>query len=311
MKVAIVGGSGLLGRHLGAALLARGDEVVVLSRDPAGTRRRAPDRRRVVAWSQFDVPGLAATLRGIDAVVNFAGVAVGPKPWTPGRRRSILSSRLDATRAVVSAIAAIPPDLRPGTLLSASGTDVYTGQDGDAATEASPTSAGFLADVCLAWEAEATAARASGVRVVIARIGFVLAPDAPSLRLYALPFRLHLGGPIGDGRQWMSWIHIDDLVRLLILAIDDPRTDGILNVVGPTPARQAEVAAAIGAALGRRSWLRAPARALRLVMRSQAILPLGSRRIAPARAVELGFQFDWPDLRTALADVLGPRSTLA
>ncbi len=310
MKVAIVGGSGLLGRHLTVALLARGDEVVVLSRDPASARRRISTTARFIAWSPSDVPGLAATLRGMDAVVNFAGVAVGPKPWTPGRRRSILDSRLDATRAVVAAVSALPPDLRPRTLLSASGTDVYTGQDAVAATETSPSSAGFLAEVCLAWEAAAEQARLGGVRVVIARIGFVLAPDAPSLGLYAMPFRLHLGGPLGDGRQWMSWIHIDDLVRLLILAIDDPRADGIVNVVGPRPARQAEVADAIGLALGRRSWLRVPAWTLRLVMRSQSILPLGSRRVAPVRALDLGFRFDWPDLRAAVADVLGPSPTV-
>lgn len=311
MRVAIVGGSGLLGRHLTAALLGRGDEVVVLSRRPADARRRISTMARTVAWSPSDVPALAAALRGIDTVVNFAGIAVGPRPWTPDRRRSILDSRLNATRAVVAAISSIPPDLRPRTLLSASGTDVYTGQDAVAATESSRPSAGFLSEVCLAWEAAAERARASGVRVVIGRIGFVLAPDAPSLRLYALPFRLHLGGPLGDGRQWMSWIHIDDLVRLLIVAVDDPRADGILNVVGPRAARQADVANAIGAALGRRSWLRVPAWALRLVMRSQSILPLGSRRIAPVRAVELGFRFDWPDLQAAVTDVLGPSPTPA
>lgn len=309
----------MLGRHLTAALLARADEVVVLSRDPAVARRRIstlristrriPTTAHFIAWSPSDAPGLAATLRGVDAVVNFAGVAVGPRPWTPGRRRSILDSRLGATRAVVAAIASLPPDLRPRTLISASGTDVYTGQDAMAATEASPPSSGFLAEVCLAWEAAAERARSSGVRVVIARIGFVLASDALSLQLYAMPFRLHLGGPIGDGRQWLSWIHIDDLVRLLTMTLDDPRADGILNAVGPAPARQADVAAAIGAALGRRSWLRVPARLVRLLMRSQSILPLGSRRIAPARAVEFGFQFAWPDLQAAVADVLRPRPT--
>lgn len=309
MKVAVVGGSGLLGRHLTAALLARGDEVFVLSRDPVGARKRISTKARLVAWAPSDVPGLAATVCGVDAVVNFAGVAVGPKPWTPGRRRSILDSRLGATRAVVSAIASLPPELRPRTLLSASGTDVYTGQDAIPATETSPPSPGFLGDVCLAWEAAAERARSSGVRVVVARIGFVLAPDAPSLRLYAMPFRLHLGGPIGDGRQWMSWIHIDDLVRLLIMTLDDQRADGILNAVGPAPARQADVAAAIGAALGRRSWLPVPAWFVRLLMRSQAILPLGSRRIGPVRALELGFRFAWTELQAAVADVLSPSST--
>ena len=307
----MVGGSGLLGRHLTPALLGRGDEVVVLSRDPAVARRRTSPTAEVVAWSSSDVAGLADNLRSVDAVVNFAGVAVGPTPWTAGRRRSIRDSRLGATRAIVAAIASLPPDVRPRTLLSASGTDVYTGQDATAATEASPPSPGFLGEVCLAWEAAAGQARRAGVRVVIARIGLVLASDAPSLQLYALPFRLRLGGPIGDGRQWMSWIHVDDLVGLLTMALDDPRADGVINAVGPAPARQAELAAAIGAALGRRSWLPVPAGLVRLVMQSQAVLPLGSRRVAPARAAELGFQFGWRDLRAAVADVLRPPSAPA
>lgn len=133
----------------------------------------------------------------------------------------------------------------------------------------------------------------------------MLAPGGSALRLYALPFRMGLGGPIGDGRQWMSWIHVDDVARIALAALEDDSLEGIINAVAPTPARQAEIAAAIGAALGRRSWLRVPAALVRLVMGSQAILPLGSRRIVPARLLERGFAFRWPDLGPAMADVLG------
>jgi uncharacterized protein (TIGR01777 family) len=308
MKVAILGGSGLLGRHIAAGLVDRGAEVVVLTRDPAAVESRIPSGPRLLAWSSADPEALASAVRGTDAVINLAGVSVGPRPWTAARRRAILASRLAATRAIVAAIAALDSDVRPRVLVSASGTDVYTGQDGVATTEASAPSEGFLARVCLAWEAEAERARAAGVRVVILRIGFVLAPDAPSLRLYALPFRFHLGGPIGSGRQWMSWIHIRDLVRLVFLALDDPRVDGIVNAVAPALARQADVAESIAAALGRRSWLRVPAWAVRLAMQAQSILPLGSRRIAPARAIELGFRFEWVDLRGAMVDVLAGSS---
>jgi uncharacterized protein (TIGR01777 family) len=304
MRIAIVGGSGLLGRHVSAALLERGDRVRILSRDPSQARHHANPSLEVERWSTDDPAGLTAILGEVDAVINLAGVPVGPRPWTAGRRRSILRSRLEATEAIVAAIGSLPPGRRPAVLVSASGTDSYTGLDASPATESSPSSDGFLARVCLAWEAEAARARALGSRVAILRIGFVLARDATVLRLYALPFRLGLGGPLGNGRQWMSWIHVDDLVGLFLLALDDPRVDGIVNVVSPEPARQAEVAAAIGSALGRSSWLRVPALLIRLALGESSVLALGSRRVVPARALDLGFVHRWPELRAAVAAVL-------
>jgi uncharacterized protein (TIGR01777 family) len=305
MNVAIVGGSGLLGRHISAALLERGDRVLILSRDPGRVRRRLSSGAVVTRWSVDDPAGLATILGEVDAVINLAGVPVGPRPWTPGRRRAILRSRLEATGAIVAAIACLGSDRRPSVLVSASGTDSYTGLDASPATEASPSSDGFLARVCLAWEAEAGRARELGIRVAILRIGFVLARDATVLRLYALPFRLHLGGPLGDGRQWLSWVHVDDVVALFALALDDSRADGIVNAVAPEPAHQAEVAAAIGAALKRRSWLPVPAPLIRLAMGGASTLALGSRRIVPERAAELGYRFRRPELRSAVADALG------
>ncbi|HET7703526.1 MAG TPA: TIGR01777 family oxidoreductase [Candidatus Limnocylindrales bacterium] len=302
MRVALVGGTGLLGRHIAAALRARGDEVIVLGRR-AGPSSDGLDEVRT--WAPGDPAGLAASLRGCHAVVNLAGTPVGPRPWTSRRRQAILESRLAATRTIVDALARLGTPDRPGVLVSASGTDTYTGSDAVPATEATAPTDGFLARVCLAWEAEAARATELGVRVVILRIGFVLAPGGSALRLYALPFRIGLGGPIGDGRQWMSWIHVADVARITLEAMDDDSLEGIVNAVAPEPARQAEIAAAIGEALGRRSWLRVPAALVRLTMRSQAILPLGSRRIVPARLLERGFAFRWPDLGPAMADALG------
>ena len=304
MKVAIVGGSGFLGGHVAPALIERGDRVLILSRNPERVRERIPAGTDGLRWSVDDPAGLAAIFNDVDAVINLAGVPVGPLPWTRGRRRAIVRSRLDPTGAIVRAIARVPPDRRPGVLVSMSGTDSYTGLDTAPATEASTSSDGFLARVCLAWEAEAGRARELGVRVVILRSGFVLARGASVMRLYALPFRLHLGGRLGDGRQWMSWIHVNDLVGLVLLALDDRRVTGIVNAVAPAPARQAEVAAAIGAALHRRSWLAIPSPLLRLVMGEASILALGSRRVVPARAIELGFHHRWPELMVAMNEVL-------
>jgi uncharacterized protein (TIGR01777 family) len=303
-RVAIVGGSGQIGRRLAAALVARGDDVVVLSRDPARARRHRSTAGRVVRWSADDAGGLAGILDSVTAVVNLTGVPVGPWPWTAGRRRAIHDSRIGPTTAIVDAIRRLPSDRRPSVLVNASGTDGYKGIDATPATEATPSGDGFLADLCRDWEEAALAAERAGVRTVVVRIGFVLAPEAKALRLFALPFRLHLGGPLGSGRQWMSWIHVDDVVGLLTLAIDDRQLGGPINAVSPEPARERDVAAALATALHRRSWLAVPAPLIRLVMGQASVLPLGSRRIVPARAVERGYRFRWVDLRSAIEDAV-------
>ncbi|HET7029109.1 MAG TPA: TIGR01777 family oxidoreductase [Candidatus Limnocylindrales bacterium] len=306
-RVVLVGGSGKIGRALAHVLDADGADVVVLSRDPARARRKG-DLGHLVAWSPGRPAELATDLDGAHAVVNLAGVPVGPWPWwIPGRRNAIMRSRIGTTRAIVDAIGRLPVDRRPRVLVSASGTDSYEGRDEMPATEDTPFSGGFLSEVCRAWEEEARRATALGVRVAIVRNGFVLARGAPVLAIYALPFRIRLGGPLGDGRQWMSWIHIDDVVGLFRLAIEDERVAGPINAVSPEPARQAQVAGAIAAALGRRSWLPVPAPLIRLALGEAAVLPLGSRRVVPARAADLAYAFRWTDLRAAIADVLVAR----
>lgn len=303
-EIVLVGGSGKIGRALARALIDDGRDVVVLSRDVDRARRHRAVGP-IEGWSPDRPAELATGLEGARAVVNLAGVPVGPWPWwIPGRRSAIVRSRIDTTHAIVEAIRRLPPTRRPPVLVSASGTDGYEGHDDIPATEETPLSDGFLAELCRTWEGEARRASALGVRVATVRIGFVLGRGAPALGVYALPFRLRLGGPLGSGRQWMSWIHIDDVVGVIRLAIDDDRVDGPINAVSPEPACQANVARAIAGALGRRSWLPIPATILRLVMGEAAILPLGSRRIEPARAIELGYRFRWAKLDSAMRDVL-------
>jgi uncharacterized protein (TIGR01777 family) len=198
----------------------------------------------------------------------------------------------------------LPNDRRPKVLVNVSGSDSYQGLDETPATEADAGAGGFLGDLCREWEATALAAEAFGVRVTIVRNGFVIGRDAKALGLLVLPFRVHLGGPIGSGRQWMSWVHVDDVTGIMRLAIDSESITGPINAVSPQPARESEVAAAIGSALRRRSWLRVPALPIRLMLGEASVLILGSVRAIPARAVDLGYEFRWPDLRSALADVL-------
>jgi uncharacterized protein (TIGR01777 family) len=305
MRVVIAGGSGMIGRHLARALLADGWAVDILTRDPARTATRLPPGARAVAWTPDEQAGLVAVLDGADGVINLAGVSLGPRPWTPGRKRAILGSRLAATGAIVTALGALPADRRPKVLVNASGSDVYTGKDAEPADESTEPGDDFLADVCLRWEAAARGAEPLGVRVAMVRTAFVLARDAPVLRLLALPFRLFLGGRLGTGRQWFSWIHIDDLVGIYRLALTDDAIVGPINGAAPEPCRQVELAGALARTLHRPCWLPAPAWAIRLALRDQATLLIGSRRVVPARALARAYQFEHRSVDEAVADVLG------
>jgi uncharacterized protein len=305
MKVVIAGGTGMMGRTLTASLVADGHRVVIL------TRRIPPVAREGVSYERWsgrsgEADRLADAFAGADAVVNLTGIPVGPLPWTPWRRRGIRDSRIEPTKALVEALGRIEPARRAGVLLSISGSDAYTGQDAVPATEETPSAGGFLADVLRDWEAEASAAEALGVRVVILRTGFVIGRGTELMRVFALPFRLWLGGPLGNGQQWMSWIHRDDVIGLMRTAIADPRYRGIINGVSPTPIREADLAKAIGRTLHRPSWLPVPAPLVRLAMRESSILALGSRRVLPARATELGYRYLHPNLDEALTEALGP-----
>jgi NAD dependent epimerase/dehydratase family enzyme len=176
----------------------------VLSRDPDRATQRGRTHGRLVRWTGTDAHELATLLDGVDAVVNVTGVPVGPRPWTPGRRRAIRASRLGPTRTIVEAIRQMPAGHRPSVLVNVSGSDGYQGLDSTPATEADDRATGFLADLCHDWESAAGAAVELGVRVAIVRNGFVIGPDAKALALLVLPFRLHVGGRLGSGRQWMS-----------------------------------------------------------------------------------------------------------
>jgi len=250
---------------------------------------------------------LVAALQGADAVVNLAGATIGGRPWTPGRKRAILKSRLDATGAIVEAIGRLPPMDRPRVLVNASGIDVYGDRPDGEMTEESPPGDSFLAGVVVAWERAAAAAEDLGVRVVTARTALIVAPEAPAWRLILLPFRLFAGGPLGSGRQRFTWIHADDAVGLYGLAVRDASIAGPLNMVAPEVPTQRELARAIGRAMHRPSSIPVPAIVLRLVLWGQADIVLHGRVAAPAKALAAGYKFRYPTLEAALRDVIGPR----
>lgn len=297
MKILVTGATGLIGRRLCAALVAGGDEVLALSR--AAAPRLPPGVRPV----QGDpaVPGpWQEVLAGCDACANLAGEPVAEGRWGPEKKRRIRESRVLGARNVAAVVAAGGP----GVLVQGSAVGFYGDRGDEELTEASPAGEGFLAEVSQAWEAEAAPA-AARARVVLLRTGIVLSRDGGALPRLALPFRLLAGGPVGDGRFWQPWIHEEDEVALLRFALREPRAVGPLNAAAPAPARNVDLARALGRALGRPSLVPTPAFAVRLAVGELASVVLSSQRVLPRKALELGFAFRFPALGPALADLLG------
>lgn len=298
MHVFVTGATGLIGRALCHALLARGDVVTALSRAPdAG--RTLPAGTRVVAGDPSAPGRWQDALAGCDACVHLAGESVAGGRWTAERKRRIADSRIQSTARIADVLKAGGPTV----LVSGSAVGFY-GSRGDAPLdESAGPGEGFLAEVARAWEAAAAPAR-DRARVVLLRTGVVLAREGGALPRMALPFRLFVGGPLGSGAAWQPWIHLADEIGLALLALDDARAEGPLNAVGETPARNREVARAIGRALGRPSLLPAPALAIRAALGELASDVLASLRVVPRKALALGYRFRFPTVQSAMDDLL-------
>jgi len=287
MRVLVTGGTGFVGRPMCRALEAGGHSVTVVSREPG----RVPARS--VGWGELE-----KVMSETDAVVNLAGESIAEGRWTAARKRAIRDSRVEATRALVAAIRTASP--RPRVLVSASAIGFYGDTGDDEVTEATPAGSGFLADVCRAWEAEALKAESLGVRVVRARIGIILGPGGGALQSMLLPFRAFIGGPLGSGRQWMSWVQRDDVVRMVKTAMENDAITGPMNVTAPVPVRNADFARALGHVLDRPAVLPTPGFALKLALGEMATMLLTGQRVLPAAASAAGYEFAHPELDGAL-----------
>jgi uncharacterized protein (TIGR01777 family) len=297
MKIVIAGGSGFIGEPLVRSLAQRGD-VVVLSRNPSKVRAG-----RGVAWNPREEGGAwRDDAASADVVINLAGENVGAGRWTAERRKRIISSRVDATRALVDAMLASP---RARTVLSASAVGYYGSRGDEVLDESAGAGSGFLVDVTRRWEEEAHRA-AGGARLVIPRFGVVLAADGGALAKMLLPFRLGIGGRIGSGMQWMPWIDRDDVIRFIEWAIDYVEARGVYNVAAPAPVTNREFTKALAAAVRRPAIFPIPAFVLRLIFGEMADETLlTSERVMPARAMAEGFTFAYGDAGRALRHALG------
>jgi uncharacterized protein (TIGR01777 family) len=302
LRVAVTGSSGLIGSALRRALSDAGHTAVPMVRRAAGADE--------IAWDPGRETVDAASLAGIDAVVHLAGAGIGDRRWTPARRAEIVRSRVDTTALVARTLATVEP--RPAVLVSASAVGIYGNRGDEVLTEDSAPGSGFLADLCRDWEAAAAPAAEVGVRVVHLRSGIVLSAAGGALARQLPLFRLGLGGRLGSGRQWTSWVALEDELRAILFALSHDALHGPVNVTAPTPVTNRDFTAVLGRVLHRPAVLPVPPPAMALVFGRDLVeeVVLASQRALPRRLQDAGFEFARPELGAALKVVLG-RDTAA
>lgn len=296
MQILITGGTGLIGRHLVARLLARGDRVSVVSRNVEAARDLLGSQVNI--WSGLDQQ---RDLNGIDAVINLAGEPIASKRWTPQHKQLLCESRWQITERLASLINASSEP--PAVLISGSATGYY-GDSGELVlTEDDSGHDEFTHQLCARWERLAMAAASDRTRVCLLRTGVVLAKQGGALAQMKKPFLLGLGGPVGNGRQYMPWIHLDDMLAGILWLLDHPLS-GPFNLVAPYAVRNEQFAATLGKVMHRPAIIRTPASAVKLLMGESSVLVLGGQHVLPKRLEASGFRFKWYELDKALADVI-------
>lgn len=305
MKVAITGATGFVGKHLVKQLHKDGHRVLVLTRNPASAQNIFPSGAfpnvEIVAYTPIESGAWQDAIAGCDGVVNLGGEPIAEERWTPAQKQKILDSRQLGTQKIVEAIEKANP--RPTVLVNPSAIGYYGTSETATFDENSSSGNDFLAQVCQAWEAEAQKVKNAGVRLVILRFGIVLG-NGGALGKMITPFQLFAGGPIGSGRQWLSWIHIDDLVNLILKALTKPEMEGVYNATAPNPARMSDFSQTLGQVMHRPSWLPVPGFALEVLLGDGAKVVLEGQEVIPKRTLESGFQYEYPQLPAALKQIL-------
>jgi uncharacterized protein (TIGR01777 family) len=291
MRVAVTGATGLIGRAVVTALSARGDEVTELSRS--------------TNWPDPKAAGPPPeVVRGRDAVVHLLGEPIAQR-WSGDARREIRESRILSTRNLARTLADLPEAERPGVLISGSGAGWYGHRGDERLDESAPAGDDFLARLSVEWEAEARRAEELGMRVVLNRTGVVLSPSGGALAKMLPFFKAGIGGPVAGGRQYVPWIHLDDVVGAILFELDTPATSGPINLTAPEPATNSELSKALGRALRRPAVAPVPALAVKALYGQMAEIVIAGQRAVPARLTELGYEFKQRDLEAALRDATG------
>lgn len=300
MKVLVTGASGFVGRRVVAQLLQKNHEVVVTTRNLAKAAVVLGSQCKYVLWTDTQAFPPAEAFDGVDAVINLMGENIGEKKWDESQKKKIYDSRIHGTRLLVDAMKALPK--KPKVLVSASAIGIY-GAHGDEAIDENATPGNdFLATVCKDWEAEANKAKEAGIRVVILRTGVVFGKNGGALKKMLPVFKLGLGGKVGSGKQYMSWIHVDDLASMYVQAVEDNTMSGPFNAVSPYPVTNAEFSKALGKRLGRPAILPAPAFAIKKVLGEMSTIVLDGAKVVPAKFKERRFQYRSASLEKTLKE---------
>ncbi len=308
MNVAIVGGTGFIGRNIAPVLACGGNTVTILTRNPHAASAVVEGNVHVRKWDPLNGQTSGNPFQEQDAVINLAGASIADRRWTRSRKAVLRASRIETTRMLVMALSRLFAPVRPKILINASGIGFYGLETATAVDERQGPGTGFLADLCVEWEREALRATDYGIRTTCLRIGMVLGKDGGALQKMLLPFKLFLGGPVGNGTQPVSWIHVQDLGRLIAAILRQPSYNGAVNAAAPHPVTMKEFCRQLGRALGRPSWLPVPASALKIGLGELSTLLTHGQAVTPRVAQQLGFTFTYPDLEAALSALLGKGS---
>ena len=301
MKIIVAGGTGFIGTPLITRLLRDGHAVTVLTRSPKKIVS-SHNSLSAVQWDAKTQGGWVGVVDGADAIINLTGELIAGKRWTRRQKDVILASRVESTRALVTAIE--HAQKKPSVLINNSAVGFYGDvPDGDV-SETAPAGTDFLAQVCLNWEAEALVAKKFGVRVVTPRLGVVLAPRGGALARLVVPFRFFAGGYVGTGRQWFPWIHIDDLIGGFVFLLAHPSVEGPVNFVAPHAVTMKEFARTLGEVMHRPSWTSVPSFVLRIALGEMAEMLLTGQRVIPQKLLEAGYRFEYATANGALTDIL-------
>jgi uncharacterized protein len=300
MKVAVTGGTGFIGSRLVERLQAEGHQVLLLVRNAQKAQQRFPKAEIVSYIPKVSGPWQQA-ISGCDGVVNLAGEPIANR-WTENSKQEILESRQLGTQKIVEAIAQANP--KPSVLVNSSAVGYYGTSETAVFNETSSPGKDFLAEVCQAWEAEAEKVKASSTRLAILRTGIVLGPGGGVLARMMFPFQLFAGGPLGSGNQWVSWVHREDLINLILKALTDPSMAGVFNATAPNPVRMSELCQILGQIINRPSWLPVPDFALALLLGEAAQVVLEGQQVQPQNTLSKGFEFQYPTLQAALKQIL-------
>jgi len=302
MKIVVAGGSGFIGSKLIQRLTEDKNEIVLLTRRQKIISRTQNDLIKTVQWDGKTLGNWVEYVDGSDVVINLSGENIANKRWSKEQKLKLFQSRTEPTKAIINAIANAKQ--KPKLLINASASGYYGYDSKDIITESYSKGTGFLAELCLSWEQAALEAEKNNVRVILIRTGIVLDPNQGALKKMILPYKFFVGGPLGSGKQWFPWIHIDDVINIIIFVLKNDKLSGAINVSSPQPITMREFSKKLGKAIRRPSWISVPSFALKILLGEMSAMLIGGLQMIPKKLIDNGFVFKYSNIDDALNNLL-------